>query len=970
MIIMLAIKSFIMHVVYKVPLYMCLIAKSFTHIGETHMNNYVPKRVDGSLIERITNDPEASGEKQIMSAEAVSKKAGRLAWEFISGDVQSKPNMRYISSAENTITLPDPNGTYINTDLKEMPVTVGDIIVLDQLDSRGGVVTHDDEYAEIFDTGAVANGGRRIIFEVFRNATNDANEWKQVLTGTDSAGRSIAVAYSSGDSINIGLADGTNEGLTYLAANVHIGSRYISDITPGTEQALLMQIPNNLPVPTNAEFAILRSRIEAVDYSKVDDGSDANNNTALRIDPREYPIADESLILGQFTDIDRILQSTLTVPIHADKTFIYKVATESNISTSARFKITTWIDGWYIKEPKLNPLRTDSVRLVGGTIYPQSTTRKLELVENWNDCQIDINLTHVTGLMPPRRATHVIATIHSYSTTTGFDHAKQIYGSAYTGQPINSDIHNLVSQLAVVDERGKVVDDDSRMCYIPINMEDDFHFSLRIMSQDGNEASSDQPENIEFFVHGYLVHENDVAVNNANPLVGMPLTGVSEGGSNWSFPGLMEPPATTCAFRNGKFVFATRTNWINNTLAIEGSKPSDEVQLMVFVEAQTTGDLDLGDVQVSDLALNTQVVHKTGSESIDGMKTFLVIPKIPTEPSTDDDAASKAYVDSRVIDSAAYHYVGTFGTDEDVPPTAGELDTYTCDIAADETYFSARTNFTCRRGDMIVRMNGGWILISKPSVSGVNGKTGEISLTLSDMENVDNITTAAEGEYLQVYLVDDDGTSKPHVRTVPSSAIFNEEEYVKTTGNGSISGVKQFTDIIKCGVSPTVNEDIPNKLYVDSAVQGVKSAAVLLSGNQTIGGTKTFNVPPKSATVPLANDDVVNKSYVDSEVQNTYSSITDVSGDVNEIVTLQKIYVHNSIRCIETTTKISIPSMADMGWAIGDTILVYNEAGSNIVASGEAGVSIVQDENLLPNGKAGVFTMTSDDSWFIGGGFI
>jgi hypothetical protein len=83
-------------------------------------------------------------------------------------------------------------------------------------------------------------------------------------------------------------------------------------------------------------------------------------------------------------------------------------------------------------------------------------------------------------------------------------------------------------------------------------------------------------------------------------------------------------------------------------------------------------------------------------------------------------------------------------------------------------------------------------------------------------------------------------------------------EYVKNTGNETISGVKTFSSLpVLPTTAPTANNPI-RKGYADSNYVGI-------TGNQTVSGEKTFSTLPKvPTTTPTSNDQVASKAYVDS----------------------------------------------------------------------------------------------------------
>ena len=68
--------------------------------------------------------------------------------------------------------------------------------------------------------------------------------------------------------------------------------------------------------------------------------------------------------------------------------------------------------------------------------------------------------------------------------------------------------------------------------------------------------------------------------------------------------------------------------------------------------------------------------------------------------------------------------------------------------------------------------------------------------------------------------------------------------------------------------------------FIDSnkEVSSVELASVSATGDQTISGVKTFNTLPQSSGTPTSNNQLVNKQYVDSHDYNITSGTTDPSG--------------------------------------------------------------------------------------------
>jgi lysophospholipase L1-like esterase len=102
----------------------------------------------------------------------------------------------------------------------------------------------------------------------------------------------------------------------------------------------------------------------------------------------------------------------------------------------------------------------------------------------------------------------------------------------------------------------------------------------------------------------------------------------------------------------------------------------------------STVDKAYVDGKVSDRALDAQVMHNINNETIDGVKSFIKSPVVPT-PVNNTDAANKAYVDSKVgsgkswtITSVNNTNASSIGTTAEVAPPSTQF-----------TYLGTRTEY-------------------------------------------------------------------------------------------------------------------------------------------------------------------------------------------------------------------------------------------------------------------------------------
>ncbi len=217
-----------------------------------------------------------------------------------------------------------------------------------------------------------------------------------------------------------------------------------------------------------------------------------------------------------------------------------------------------------------------------------------------------------------------------------------------------------------------------------------------------------------------------------------------------------------------------------------------------------------------------------------------------SDPTNDDMAASKGYVDSNFLDLAGGTMVGSVnmgGYDvsnlPDDPPTDNS--------AASKKYVDGK----------ITGGGGGGPLTSGFSMTGnINMQQNEI-INLPDVPSVDH--SAASKKYVDDHFVSSSGDVM--------------------TGNLDMGGHVA----VNVGV-PTSNLDLTNKKYVDDEITKVKShgststlqkSGGTMTGDINMGGYEVIGV----TSVPSFNNSLVNKKYVDDEVAAVTRGISQAQAD-------------------------------------------------------------------------------------------
>lgn len=233
------------------------------------------------------------------------------------------------------------------------------------------------------------------------------------------------------------------------------------------------------------------------------------------------------------------------------------------------------------------------------------------------------------------------------------------------------------------------------------------------------------------------------------------------------------------------------------------------------------------------------LVRTGGDQVIDGKKTFLQAPVIPTQPYTDSStkAASTAFVHA-VVENVALDAsnavqlkgdqsvagVKTF-TDSPVVPTAQALDS---------SGKAASTEFV---------MQTAWAVRGTPA-SVATLPVGALVYDPASPDNPEIYLTPGEGDERYLLKTDESVATKAYVDDAVRDIEVDTTAVVTLTGQQTVTGVKTFTD---SPVVPTVATN--DKSGKAASTQFVANSLATLNdvkttGDQTISGTKTFGAIP------------------------------------------------------------------------------------------------------------------------------
>lgn len=191
-------------------------------------------------------------------------------------------------------------------------------------------------------------------------------------------------------------------------------------------------------------------------------------------------------------------------------------------------------------------------------------------------------------------------------------------------------------------------------------------------------------------------------------------------------------------------------------------------------------------------------------------------------------------------------------------------------------------------------------------------------------------------------------------------------QFVKLESDQTIKGVKTFNDTIKSLATPTANEDVVNKAYVDNAIANVSGGGggVIPSDNlvttnteQIITGNKIFRGKVK-VNEPIENEEVASKYYVDDKIQKLTQS------PLPDYVTLSTAQTISGVKTFESN---AIPKLNNYTAGVfnDDSFitqkrakeLIKNDSGAEVILEDVAKLSDLNDFKALNTFRAGIISV-------------
>lgn len=243
------------------------------------------------------------------------------------------------------------------------------------------------------------------------------------------------------------------------------------------------------------------------------------------------------------------------------------------------------------------------------------------------------------------------------------------------------------------------------------------------------------------------------------------------------------------------------------------------------------------------------LVRTGGDQVIDGKKTFLQAPVIPTQPYTDNStkAASTAFVHAVVENVAldASNAVQLQGnqlvagvkmfSDSPVVPTAQALDS---------SGKAASTEFV---------MQTQWALRGTPSDTSAL-PTGALVYDPATPDNPEVYLTPEEGDERYLSKTDESVATKAYVDDAVRSVEVDTTAVVTLAGAQTVDGIKTFTasPIVPTAATNDKTGKVASTQFVANALATLND--VKTTGDQAISGTKTFGNIPIIPTAAAGDD--------------------------------------------------------------------------------------------------------------------
>lgn len=360
-------------------------------------------------------------------------------------------------------------------------------------------------------------------------------------------------------------------------------------------------------------------------------------------------------------------------------------------------------------------------------------------------------------------------------------------------------------------------------------------------------------------------------------------------------------------------------------------------------EAIKAGD-DALQAQVDSLTTASELSVKTiGDQTIDGTKTFTNLPKSEASPLADNDLTTKKYVDAEATE-LANRLDGEItelkeADDQNVKLTGAQ------DVSGVKTFKATPLITSQPTLDEEATNKKYVDDTVKGSSDELNTKLDEhITEFKSGDVTIGGTKDFTSSPHVPTPTTDDDATNKSYVDSLVNATDTDlqgqidvlteaDTQNVKITGTQVIDGVKTFLQVPHTQVEPTHDIHLTNKAYVDKEIANLNvnlteridsittdgktfEGDLTFNGDNTFNGTSTFNDKITYEVTPEADGDLVNKKYVDDADQTTKDYVDeqiDITTSALQqyfatLSTMKKKIVSSKDECTEENYIYFVPS--------------------------------------------------------------
>jgi hypothetical protein len=296
-------------------------------------------------------------------------------------------------------------------------------------------------------------------------------------------------------------------------------------------------------------------------------------------------------------------------------------------------------------------------------------------------------------------------------------------------------------------------------------------------------------------------------------------------------------------------------------------------------------------------------VTLSGYQDINGIKNYINLPISNATPTINNQLINKLYCDTEIINNGLRYVT----------------------ISGNQLINGVKSFNSLPISDAIPSTNNQLInkLYADNQISNINLENSLKYVTLSGNQTIYQIKSFYEcPQILKQPVLNYDAVNKLYIDDV--IAEFNGslglsgfvQLFATLAGDQTFTtGTKTFTNYPVCAATPTLNNQLVNKLYIDNAINSLNllesiSGLVTISTNQIITGQKSFTNPIICNLNNFTSEQLINKNYVDNRFLSLYSDQT-ISGIIlcsqpllNEQI-VNKQYVDDSINNIKTISGLA-----------------------------------------------------------------